>query len=62
METKAELRRSHFRFGDTLPNETFQTTNQEKAMAQGDHQLNETVKIIEAGKDNVVYGTDRVLY
>ena len=62
METNAELRRSHFRFGETLPNETFQTTNQEKAMAQGDHHLNETVKRMEGGKDNVVYGTDRVLY
>jgi hypothetical protein len=31
-------------------------------MAQGDHHLNETVKRMEGGKDNVVYGTDRVLY
>jgi hypothetical protein len=62
METKAELRRSHFRFGDTIPNETFQTTNQEKAMAQRDSHISETVKRMEGGKDNIVYGTDRVQY
>ena len=31
-------------------------------MAQGDHQFNETVKRMEGGKDNIVYGTDRVQY
>jgi hypothetical protein len=31
-------------------------------MAQGDQHFNETVKRMEGGKDNIVYGTDRVQY
>jgi hypothetical protein len=61
METKAELRKSHFKFGDAPTEETFQTTNQENNINLGDFHRNDSVKRKD-NRDSIVYGKDRVLY
>jgi hypothetical protein len=62
LETKAELRKAHFKFGEASPKETFQTTNQENDISKGEYQLiKESLKNI-GHADHIVYGKDRVPY